>query len=477
MTPRMAPQPSIRPVAGFCLLLAALQLLLVPQVLGGRALDFVLFRVDALSLAFGVAWTLALGLAGIRNGYDEGRRTKDEGRITEIGPTTTFRIPNSAFRIRGGLYLLFTIGLLGMAYAREPLVLLAGWEVAGLALWLSLREMGRSRGVLRCALSIHVPGLLLLAVVVFGPVGPFVPPQGGEAAPWPLFVTISFGIVALWRACCWLAWGRGSLGGMLWILASFYVLVSPFLLAKALVAAPWDAFGVWWLALLGTVALVASLLAVLLGADPGLAIALACAAIGVAGFGLAPASPIAAAGAIALALVAPFWAVVWARAHTGALFLVAALLGVWLLSEGALDARYRLVAAILLPAIVLLAAKAVPSTEYRVPSDDDLRRTTRDYQLSTINSAIAIALLVAVAVYPQAAVEWVIRPAVGAMAGGVAFPSALVTNWGLGLTVQAAQEQIVASLPATGIALAVFLAWVALYWLRALSGRKTTDGG
>jgi MFS family permease len=288
---------------------------------------------------------------------------------------------------------------------------------------------------------------------------------------------------------------------MLWILASFYVLVSPFLLAKALVAAPWDALGVWSLILLGTVALVGSLLAVLLGADPRLAIALACAAIGVAGLGLAPVSPIAAAGAIALALAAPFWAVVPARVYRGALFLVAALLGVWLLSEGALDARYRLVAAILLPAIVLLAAKAVPSTEYRVPSDDDRRRTTDDgrpttdessqphqpttddsqlstinYQLSAISSVLTTGLLVAVAVYPQAAVEWTLRPVVGAMAGGVAFPSALVTNWGLGLTVQAAQEQIVASLPATGIALAVFLAWVTLYWLRALA-RTTKDAG
>ena len=473
-----------------------MQLLLIPQVLGGRAIDFALFRVDALSLALGVVWTLALGLAGMRNRDDEGRRTKDEGSEPSIAKEATTEIgPNQTFRIQPGFYVLFTLGPLGMAYAREPLVLLVGWEVAGLALWLSLRDVGQSGGVLRCALSIHLPGLLLLAAILFGPVGPFVPPQGGEATPWPLFVAISFGIVALWRACCWLAWGRGSLGGMLWILVSVYVLVSPFLLAKALVAAPWDAFGVWSLALLGTVAVVASLLAVLLGADPGLAIALACAAIGVAGLGLAPVSPIAAAGAIALALAAPFWTVVPARAYRGALFLVAALLGVWLLSEGALDARYRLVAAILLPAIVLLAAKAVPSTEYRVPSDDDRREfassstddgqlATINYQLSTINSAIAIALLVAVAVYPQAAVEWVIRPAVGAMAGGVAFPSALVTNWGLGLTVQAAQEQIVASLPATGIALAVFLAWVALYWLRALSGRrtkdergKTTDGG
>jgi hypothetical protein len=76
-----------------------------------------------------------------------------------------------------------------------------------------------------------------------------------------------------------------------------------------------------------------------------------------------------------------------------------------------------------------------------------------------------------VAIYPQAAVEWVLRPAVGAMAGGVGFPSMLVANWGLGLTVESAQEHVLAALPATGIALALFLAWVALYWLRALARR------
>jgi hypothetical protein len=429
----MAPQPSIRLRAGFCLLLAALQLLLVPQVLGGHALDFALFRVDALSLAFGVAWTLALG------------------------------IWSSTFRIQWGLFLLFTAGLFGIAYSREPVVLLVGWEMAGLALWLSMREHGWERDTARLALSIHLPGLLLLAAIVLGSVGSFVPPQGGEAAPWPLFVAVSFGIVALCRAGCWLFWRRSSLGGTAWPLVSLYVVISPFLLAKALVAAPWDAFGVWSLALMGTLALFGSLLAVLLGADSSLAVALACAAAVVAGLGLAPASPLAATGAVALALAAPFWAGSPAWTHRGALLLAAALLGVWLLSEGALDARYRLVAAIVLPALFL---PAYYSTKYRLSSTEHQVENTR-------YSVLGIALLVAVTVYPQTAVEWVIRPVVGAMAGGVAFPSALVTNWGLGLTVQAAQEQIVASLPATGIALAVFLAWVALYWLRALVRRTT----
>jgi len=445
MTPRMAPQPFIRLLAGFYLLLAALQLVLfLPQVSGGRALDFTLFRVDALGLAFGVAWSLALGM---RNVEDEGRRTKDEGARAETGP-------NGTFRIQGGLTLLFTAGLLAMAYAREPLVLLVGWEIAGLALWLSMRELGGD--TMRRALSIHLPGLLLLGAIVLGSVGPFVPPQGGEASPWPLFVAVSFGVVALWRASCWLFWGQGSSGGPARPLVSLYVLVAPFLLAKALVAAPWDAFGVWSLALIGTVGLLGLLVAVLLGADPAMAAVAACAAIGVAGLGLAPASPLAAAGAVALALAAPFWAAVSTWIYRGALLLAGALLGIWLVSEGALDARYRLVAAILLPALLLLAYRAgkVPSAEYRVPSG--------------AGWILGAFLLVAVAVYPQAAVKWVIRPVVGAMAGGVAFPSALVTNWGPGLTVQAAEEQIVASLPATGIALAVFLAWVTLYWLRAL---------
>jgi hypothetical protein len=65
-------------------------------------------------------------------------------------------------------------------------------------------------------------------------------------------------------------------------------------------------------------------------------------------------------------------------------------------------------------------------------------------------------------------VEWFARPAVGAMAGGVGTTSNLVSRLGLGLVSIRPDESLSAALPATGIALAVFLAWVALYWLRGL---------
>ncbi|HKP51399.1 MAG TPA: hypothetical protein VJ183_01975, partial [Chloroflexia bacterium] len=75
------------------------------------------------------------------------------------------------------------------------------------------------------------------------------------------------------------------------------------------------------------------------------------------------------------------------------------------------------------------------------------------------------------AVYPQALAELVLKPAVGAMAGGVGALSTLTTDWGVGLSVVSGQGATLAALPATGIALTVFLAWVALYWLKQISVR------
>src|SRR5438270_6842767 len=98
--------------------LALLQLLFfAPTVWGGRALDLAsvtggraLFRVDGLGLAFGVAWTLGMALLLAGSAPEE--------------------------RVPGGLAALMTVGLLSVAYAREPLVFYLGWEVAGLTLWL-----------------------------------------------------------------------------------------------------------------------------------------------------------------------------------------------------------------------------------------------------------------------------------------------------------------------------------------------------
>src|SRR5438477_12592813 len=91
------------------LAVAVLQLLFfVPILAGGGSLDILvggpfLFRVDGLSLSFGVLWTVALAcllLAGIGSG------------------------------VQGAL---MAVGLLLIAYAREPLMLLAGWEITGLS--------------------------------------------------------------------------------------------------------------------------------------------------------------------------------------------------------------------------------------------------------------------------------------------------------------------------------------------------------
>src|SRR5258708_35124641 len=100
---RLVARPSlVWLLGGFYLLLAGLQaLLFAPSVNGGRSLDFLPFRVDALNLAFGVAWTLALGL-GLPALLDDRRMS---GRAA-------------------GILFIFSVGLLDLAYAREPLVFL-----------------------------------------------------------------------------------------------------------------------------------------------------------------------------------------------------------------------------------------------------------------------------------------------------------------------------------------------------------------
>ena len=241
------------------------------------------------------------------------------------------------------------------------------------------------------------------------------------------------------------------------------------MLAKSLVAAPWEGLGVWLVALTGTVLLLGALVALLLGANLANLTPTALAAVGTIGFGLAPLSPLAAAGAIALLLAGALCMVVPALLYRGALLLAGALPGVWLLSQGALDTRYRLVAALLLPALLFI------SYYVRIEAKD-----TSSAEPVRFAAPLLACFLVLVTVYPQAAVEWVLRPAVGAMAGGVGVPSTLVTNWGIGLLVRSAQEIVSAALPATGIALATFLAWTVLYWLRGLARfvderRKTKD--
>ena len=124
--------------------------------------------------------------------------------------------------------------------------------------------------------------------------------------------------------------------------------------------------------------------------------------------------------------------------------------------QGALGSRYAVTAIIALPVLTLVTAYA------GVNRVGDGIRTHRWVLVA------ALLGLTAFAVYPQAAVEWFTRPAVGAMAGGVGASSGLVSTWGLGLAARGPAELLTASLPATGIAVAAFVAWTVLYSLRGL---------
>jgi hypothetical protein len=424
----------VRLLVAFDLLLAALQLiLLIPIVSGGRSLDFYLFRADALNLAFGAVLTLSLGIG--------------------------ISMLSSLSRLHAACLVLFSLSALALAYAREPLVFVVAWELAGLALWLPMLDADRRENVLRAALCTHLPGLLLLLAILLVPTPPFAPPQGGETSPWPLFLSLTFGFVALFRAGCWLFMQRTPNVSISQPTIPLYILLSPMLLAKALVAAPWDSLAVWLLALLGSAVLLASLLALLRNATPAICLSAALASASVVGLALAPLSPLAATGALGVLLAGMLWvSTPPVQPHSVFLLLACTLPGVWLLTQGALDARYRLVAAILLPVLFLLTCHAL---SHSVPPA--LSRISR------IASLIVFFLLAVVAIYPQAAVDWVLRPAVGAMAGGVGVPSTLLVDHALGLLIRSPQETVLASLPATGIALTLFLIWAALYWLRSLA--------
>lgn len=435
MTERTPSQRLLWLVIGFHPLIAGLQLaIFATAVSGGRSFDFLAYRVDGLNLAFGVGWILALGL-GL--------------------PTVA---ANAKLTWKQALYLCsFSVGLLNMAYAREPLLFVFGWEVVGLSLWLSLREMGLATRVQRMALAIHLPGLLFLLALPFSVLRQFTPPGGGETTSWPLYMALLFGAVALFRACYWLfavpVSHRKSV-----LLVGLYILAAPFVLAKALVAAPWDSVGEWALVLIGTAALLGVLLAMLQRADYIVVAPAACACIAIAGFGLSGVSPLAAVGAVGLLLAIALWLAMPDGVYRGVLFFAGALPSVWLLSQGALDARYRLVAALLIPALALAAW-------YLTRQKEPAQTAGSIWALPSL----AAAILAIFALYPQATIEWVLRPAIGSMAGGVGVPATLLTNWGVGLMVKSPQEIVLAALPATGIALAIFLAWVVLRILRWLA--------
>jgi hypothetical protein len=232
------------------------------------------------------------------------------------------------------------------------------------------------------------------------------------------------------------------------------------MLARALVAAPWDDAGAWLMILLGTASLlgmVALLLPQTRGDGHATTVVSTPATMAVIGLGLAPLSPLGALGAVALmvagVLLLPLLidrGIRYARAIT----LLATFPGVWLISQAALPLEYGIVTALLLPTVMLALFAGKP----------EQRGTARAIGLA------AGALACLAAFYPQGVAWLALRPAVGAMAGGVDAPASLAVDWGLGLRVEEVDGVLQAALPVTGIAAALFVAWAALYWLRRLVG-------
>ena len=238
------------------------------------------------------------------------------------------------------------------------------------------------------------------------------------------------------------------------------MVAAPYLLAKALVAAPWGPVGAWGLVLVGTVGLLASTLLAVRGGELSVQhIAPALSAIAMLAFGLSTGSPLAAAGAVAILLVGAL--VMGAGAN--AWHLAGALPGIWLISQGAAGLGYGVVVGVLLPAV------AVVALPLRGLGQAPPRVSSKIGRGAALIGAVAVLLF---AVYPQLVVEGLLRPAVGAMAGGVGAPVSLMSDWGTGLVVRSPQETLSAALPATGMAVAVFLAWVVLYWVRWLAERS-----
>ncbi|HET6262224.1 MAG TPA: hypothetical protein VFG99_08290, partial [Chloroflexia bacterium] len=182
------------------------------------------------------------------------------------------------------------------------------------------------------------------------------------------------------------------------------------------------------------------------------------------GFGIAANSPLAGAGAVWAMLAGLLWVAGrgWRRAEVAAV--LAALPGLWMVSQAALDTGYGVVAALLLPSYVLLAALITS-------------HAPRWYLAWRWWGLVPVAMAVIATAVPQLILEALVRPAVRTLAGGVGALTGLTVDWGLGMLVRTPQGTTPAALPATGIALAVFLAAVALYWLKELARRVIRQPG
>ena len=438
--------------------------LFLPDVAAGRAVDSGAYRVDGLGLVFGVAWCVAAALvAWAMRGW--GIR---------------------AWVVFGAVCLVSVAGL-NMAYAREPLLLYVAWEVAGLGLWLMARYLS-GMSLRAPAWALHIAGWPLLVVIVLGLVPAFAPPFGGEAQAWPAWVCVILGVTALMRGGVWPfgGWTRimqGSTGGRISFMLALYALLASFVLAKVLVAAPWEALGGWSLVLVGTLGLLGSAGVVLARGSSVQGFVAAVTSAAVIGLGLAPGSPLGAAGALALMVVGflsvtMFEAGAWGRSAC----MAGTLLGAWLITQAAISQGYVIVAGLLLLALTLIILYPKPSYQlsaisYQVwATSRTLATNSQEFASSSAAGSYlpAALLIILAALYPQALYWVALRPAVGAMAGGVAAPGQLVVDWGVGLRVEAAGGVLLAALPATGIAVALFLAWATLYWLRRIASRFYT---
>lgn|GEM_PF-4518740 len=429
---------------GSNLLLAGLQpALFLSGVSNGQALDLSPYRVDSLSLALGVTCAVAAALA------------------STLSLTTSHRWS-------GFSALAISICMLNVVYAREMWWLYIWLEIGALVLWMSFRPL--SHGVRQVpSFVLYLSGLPLLLVVLLGQAKSFAPPAGGVTQPWPLIGVIAFGVVMLRSASLVVLGLRDMNGGNPHnvgneALAGLYVLFMPALLARALVAAPWEPVGTWTLALLGTIGLLGAIGTAVFSfkRTRAAALAFALASLATIAFGLAPGSPLAAAGGLAVMLAGSLCvplavAGIWGQ-YRAFILLMGAFAGLWLISQAALNMGYGVVTALTLPCLLALTV---------VLSRNETLKDIRSMAAIASGSLIALILIIG-ATYPQIVVQMVLRPAVQTMAGGVPALSTLRVDPGVGLLVLAPQGTILASLPATGIAVAVLLTFVTLYWLKKL---------
>ncbi|MDQ5824272.1 MAG: hypothetical protein M3441_08670 [Chloroflexota bacterium] len=427
----------------FLWLLALLQLALVP-VLNGRDVELApLFQVDGLGLLFGTAWTLTLAVISIPVARQSKRRKVDL------------------------LLVLIGVGLVVYAYAQNILVLFAGWALVGAGIVIILEETEDFTNNGRAMRSWLDPAGALAIVAILTGLRAFTPPAGGVAEPWLPLAVGAATLAVLFTAARGFVKGRqfeGQEEGQRpnAPLVALYALAAPCLLAKMLVAAPWHLVGSWLLVLVGMLVVLGSAYLAYASQqrDSTQSFASTLAGVSIVGFGIAANSPLAAVGATWVMLMGLPYIVVrgwrWAEVVT----LLGMVPGLWMVSQAALDAGYEVVAALLLPAYVLVAALTIANT----------LETARDWRLTGI---VAVALSLLAIALPQVVVETMLRPAVRTMAGGVGALTTLGVDWGVGMLVRTLQGTAQAALPATGVALAVFLAAVVLYWLKQLAGRAT----